>query len=138
VGQCWATWEWRFTTSYVTPWGGSFNLPHAEVHTAVLPQAVAFNAAAAPEAMSRIERALGVEGQCSAAAGLFDLARDNGAPVALRDIGMKEGDLGLAADIVVSNPYWNPRDVGATQRNEVRQLLQKAFEGIRPDSASYL
>ena len=39
--------------------GGSFNLPHAEVHTVVLPQAIAFNAPAAPEAMSRIERALG-------------------------------------------------------------------------------
>src|SRR3546814_3226111 len=31
--------------------GGSFNLPHAEVHTVVLPQAIAFNASAAPEAM---------------------------------------------------------------------------------------
>jgi len=34
--------------------GGSFNLPHAEVHTVVLPHAIAFNAPAAPEAMRRI------------------------------------------------------------------------------------
>ncbi|QFZ85043.1 iron-containing alcohol dehydrogenase [Variovorax paradoxus] len=113
--------------------GGSFNLHHAEVHTVVLPQAIAFNAPAAPEAMSRIRRALGGAAQSSAAASLFDLARDNGAPVALRDIGMKEDDLDPAANIVVSNPYWNPRDAGLAERDEIRQLLQNAFDGIRPE-----
>ncbi|WP_447778393.1 maleylacetate reductase [Variovorax boronicumulans] len=113
--------------------GGSFNLPHAEVHTVVLPQAIAFNAPAVPEAMFRIQRALGVAAQGCAAASLFDLARDNGAPVALRDIGMKEDDLDRAADIVVSSPYWNPREAGWAQRGEIRQLLQRAFEGIPPE-----
>ncbi|MBN9427353.1 MAG: maleylacetate reductase [Burkholderiales bacterium] len=112
--------------------GGSFNLPHAEVHTVVLPQAIDFNAQAVPEAMARIQRALGVTGQARAAAGLFDLARNSGAPVALRDIGMKEADLDRAADIAVGNPYWNPREVGAAQRGEIRQLLQNAFDGVRP------
>jgi maleylacetate reductase len=112
--------------------GGSFNLSHAEVHTVVLPQAMAFNAAAAPDAMRRIERALGTMGRASAAAGLFDLARDNGAPVALKDIGMKEADLDRAADIAVSNPYWNPRPFGAAQRGDIRELLQRAYEGARP------
>lgn len=113
--------------------GGSFNLPHAEVHTVILPQALHFNASAAPEAMRRIERALGTTGQASAAAGLFDLARDNGAPVALRDIGMREADLDRAADIAVSNPYWNPREIGVEQLAAVRRLLQDAFEGVRPE-----
>lgn len=113
--------------------GGSFNLPHAEVHTVVLPQAMAFNAPAAPQAMKRIERALGLSGQRSAAAGLFDLARDNGAPVALKDIGMKASDLDKAADIAGSNPYWNPRPFGAGERGEIRDLLQRAYEGVRPD-----
>lgn len=112
--------------------GGSFNLPHAEVHTVVLPQAMAFNAVAAPDAMQRIARALGLDGASSAAAGLFDLASHNGAPVALRDIGMKAADLDRAADIAVSNPYWNPRPFTAAQRNEIRELLQKAHEGVRP------
>ncbi|MGJ7530560.1 maleylacetate reductase [Variovorax sp. GB1P17] len=112
--------------------GGSFNLPHAEVHTVVLPQAIAFNASAAPQAMQRIQRALG-KASASAAAGLFDLARRHGAPVALRDIGMKVEDLDRAADIAVSNPYWNPRPIGVAQRGEVRELLQRAFEGVRPD-----
>ena len=112
--------------------GGSFNLPHAEVHTVVLPHAMAFNAEAAPQAMHRIERALGVTGRRSAAAGLFDLARDNGAPVALRDIGMQEADLDKAAEIAVSNPYWNPRPFGPAQRANIRELLQRAYEGARP------
>ena len=112
--------------------GGSFNLPHAEVHTVVLPHAIAFNANAAPEAMVRIERALGVVGRSSAAAGLFDLAMNNGAQVALKDIGMKASDLDRAADIAVANPYWNPRSFGPAQRDEIRDLLQYAYEGARP------
>ena len=37
--------------------GGSFNLPHAETHTIVLPHALAYNARSAPLAMERIARA---------------------------------------------------------------------------------
>ena len=109
--------------------GGTFNLPHAEVHTVVLPHAMAFNAMAAPDAMRRIARALGTP---SAAGGLFELARLSGVPVALRDIGMKAADLDRAADIAVANPYWNPRPFGLAQRAEIRDLLQRAFEGICP------
>jgi maleylacetate reductase len=112
--------------------GGSFNLPHAEVHTVILPHAMAFNAQAVPEVMQRIERALGVQGQCSAAAGLYDLARFNGAPVSLKEIGMPESELDRAADIAVAQPYWNPRPFGAEQRDDIRQLLQHAFDGVRP------
>jgi maleylacetate reductase len=39
--------------------GGTFNLPHAETHTVLLPHAIAYNAAAAPEAVARMARALG-------------------------------------------------------------------------------
>lgn len=113
--------------------GGSFNLPHAEVHTVVLPHAIAFNSTAAPQAARRIERALGRSG-VSAAAGLFDLALQNDAPVALKDIGMRQEDLDAAADLAVANPYWNPRPIGRAQRAEIRELLQHAYEGVRPDS----
>ena len=110
--------------------GGSFNLPHAEVHTVVLPHAMTFNAEAAPLAMQKIAAALN---RPDAAAGLFDLAADHGAPTALRDIGMRQEDLDRAADIAVSNPYWNPRPFGKEQRNLIRELLQRAFEGSRPN-----
>ncbi|MET3515147.1 alcohol dehydrogenase class IV [Pseudacidovorax sp. 1753] len=112
--------------------GGSFNLPHAEVHTVVLPHVIAFNASAAPHAADRINRALGRKGG-SAAAGLFDLAQSNGAPIALKDIGMRSDDLDAASELAVSNPYWNPRPIGRAQRGEIRELLQRAFEGVRPE-----
>lgn len=113
--------------------GGSFNLPHAEVHTVVLPHAIAFNSTAAPRAARCIERALGKSG-VSAAAGLFDLALQNDAPVALKDIGMRQEDLDAAADLAVANAYWNPRPIGRAQRAEIRELLQHAYEGVRPES----
>lgn len=106
--------------------GGSFNLPHAETHTIVLPHALAYNAAAAPQAMARIARALG---GASAAQAVYDLAKDNGAPVALKDIGMKEADLDKACDIALQNQYPNPRPL---ERVAIRQLFQDAFEGARP------
>jgi maleylacetate reductase len=106
--------------------GGSFNLPHAEVHTVVLPHALAYNASHAPEAMRRIARALGTE---SAAAGLFDLAQRLGVPVALKDIGMPADGLDRAADLAVQTPYPNPRPL---ERAAIRELLQHAFDGVRP------
>jgi maleylacetate reductase len=106
--------------------GGSFNLPHAETHTVVLPHALAYNAAAAPEAMRRIAAALG--GQ-NAAQAVFDLAQGSGAPVALRDIGMKAEDVDKACDIAMQNQYPNPRPL---ERAAIRQLLQDAYEGTRP------
>ena len=38
--------------------GGTFDLPHAETHSIVLPHAVAYNAPATPEAMKTIARAM--------------------------------------------------------------------------------
>jgi maleylacetate reductase len=107
--------------------GGSFNLPHAQTHTVVLPHAIAYNAVAAPQAMQRIARALGRDGD--AALGLFELARVNGAPTALRDIGMPADQLDRAAELAASNPYWNPRPV---ERDAIRALLQRAFDGAPP------
>jgi alcohol dehydrogenase class IV len=106
--------------------GGTFNLPHAECHTVVLPHALAYNAPAAPEAMTKIAQALGGS---SGPAAVFDLARDNGAAVALRDLGMKQADLDKACDIAVQNQYPNPRPL---DRAALRQLFQNAWEGVRP------
>lgn len=108
--------------------GGSFNLPHAETHTIVLAHALAYNAAAAPQAMQVISEALGKK---NAAQAVFDLAKDNGAPVALKDIGMKEADLDKACDIAMQNQYDNPRPL---ERTAIRQLFQDAFDGTRPTS----
>ena len=106
--------------------GGSFNLPHAETHTIVLPHAAAYNSSAAPSAMKRIAEALGTK---EAAGGLYDLAAAIGAPLALRDIGLKEQHLDQAAEIATRNPYYNPRPIS---REGIRALLDDAFHGRRP------
>ncbi len=109
--------------------GGTFDLPHAETHTVVLPHAVAYNAPAAPEAMARIARALGVQ---SAPRGLYDLAQRLGAPIALADLGMSEAGLERAAEVAVASPYPNPRPL---DRAGIRRLLDDAYRGRRPDAA---
>lgn len=106
--------------------GGTYNLPHAETHTVVLPHATAYNAPAATDAMARVARALGSR---SAAEGLYDLAASLGTPLSLAAIGMKADDLDAAADLAVQNPYYNPRPIS---RDGIRALLQNAFEGRRP------
>lgn len=112
--------------------GGTFNLPHAETHTVVLPHAVAYNSGAAPEAMDRISRALCANSAAhSAAQALYDLASSLGAPVSLQSLGMRREQLDQAADLAVQNPYFNPRPV---TRDGIRALLENAFDGRRPHS----
>jgi maleylacetate reductase len=106
--------------------GGTWNLPHAETHTVVLPHALAYNADAAPDAMRRVERALGAP---HAAQGVYDLMKTLGAPLALKDIGMKEAELDRAAELATMAPYFNPRPI---DRQAIRALLDNAFSGRRP------
>lgn len=108
--------------------GGSFNLPHAEVHSVIIPHATKYNQDHAPEAMAAIARALNTTPD-NAAGALFDLLTKVGAPTSLQAIGMKEEDLEKAAEIALSKPYYNPREVTL---NGVRELLHNAYAGTRP------
>ncbi|PGH01950.1 hypothetical protein AJ79_07781 [Helicocarpus griseus UAMH5409] len=105
--------------------GGSFDLPHAETHTAVLPHALSYNAPKIPEAMAVLAGALpGSEGD--AIRGLNMLLSNLRVKRALRDFGMKEGDIDKGADIAVSNPYWNPREI---ERGPIRELIRRVWAG---------
>lgn len=106
--------------------GGSFDLPHAEVHTIILPHATAYNRKGAPAAMARIARALDAE---DAAQGLYDLAASLGAKQALSEIGLRESDLDRAADLATQSPYPNPTPI---TRTSIRALLDDAFHGTGP------
>jgi alcohol dehydrogenase class IV len=106
--------------------GGSFNLPHAETHTVILPHATAYNRDAAPEAMRRIASALAAR---DAAQGIFDLIEAIGAPKALKEIGLPADGLDRAAQLATQNPYYNPRPI---EYAGIRELLQNAYEGRRP------
>jgi maleylacetate reductase len=109
--------------------GGSFNLPHAETHSVVLPHALAYNASAAPQAMHRIARAIG---HADAALGLHEMAKRLGAPTSLREIGMPADALDQATDLALANPYWNPRPI---ERSAIRDLLERAYAGSAPQPA---
>jgi maleylacetate reductase len=106
--------------------GGTFGLPHGEVNAVILPHAARFNEDAAPEALARVARALGVE---DPAPGLFDFARALDAPTSLESLGMRHEDLAQAARLVVDTPAWNPRPV---DYEGIAQLLEEAFYGRRP------
>ena len=106
--------------------GGSFDLPHAETHTVVLPHATAFNEEAVPQLLAPVAQALGAR---TAGQGLYDLAARLGAPLTLEQIGMKRDGLERAAQIAVESPYWNPRPFTQAQ---IAEVLTNAFEGRRP------
>ncbi|WP_134773040.1 maleylacetate reductase [Ornithinimicrobium flavum] len=104
--------------------GGTFNLPHAQTHAVVLPYVVAYNAPADPDSASRIAEALGTP---DAAAGLWDLAREVGAPGSLGELGLTEDDVDLAAELAtVAIPGSNPEPVSEEQ---VATLLRSALRG---------
>jgi maleylacetate reductase len=108
--------------------GGSFGLPHAEVHAAVLPHSAAFNAGAAPAALARAARALGA---ADAPGGLWDLASRTGAPTSLHRLGLRAEDIAVAAELVAAALPANPRPVDAAG---VVALLRAAYDGRRPTS----
>jgi maleylacetate reductase len=108
--------------------GGSFDLPHAETHTAVLPHAVAYNAPAVPAEMAALAQALGAP---DAAQGLYDLADRIDARHALSDLGMPGEGIDRAADLAMANPYWNPRPL---ERGAIRDLIARAYAGARPET----
>lgn len=106
--------------------GGSFNLPHAETHTVLLPHTASFNAEAVPEALAPVAELLGGGGPGQ---GLYDLAKRIGAPVALKELGMPRDGVDRAADIAMQQPYWNPRTL---TREGIRKILEDAWHGSRP------
>lgn len=103
--------------------GGTFNLPHAETHTIVLPHAVAYNAPCIPEALAKLSKALDHE---DAVEGLNVLLSKLNVKRGLKEIGMPEDAIDKAADLAVKNPYWNPRPI---EREGIRELIRRAWAG---------
>lgn len=106
--------------------GGSFDLPHAETHTVILPHALAYNAPAIPDVMRGLRDVLETDDPAMA---LYDLAGRVGARRALADIGMPRSGIELATDRALSNPYWNPRPL---ERDAIKGLIARAYAGERP------
>jgi maleylacetate reductase len=109
--------------------GGTFGLPHAQVHTVVLPHALAFTLPAAPAAGGALGEALGVApGDVPKA--LQALAAGLGAPSDLKSLGMPADGVPEVVRQVLARPYPNPRPVTA---DGVRALLDRAVSGAPPE-----
>ena len=106
--------------------GGTFDLPHAQTHTVVLPHAAGFNADSCDGALAPVATMLGSEGPGK---GLWQLAKRINAPTSLAEIGMPADGIDKAADIATANPYWNPRPF---DRDDIVKLLQAAHQGECP------
>lgn len=106
--------------------GGTFDLPHAETHTIVLPHALAYNAHAVPKAMALLRDALGA---VDPALALYELAGMLAAPRGLRELGMPEEGIGRVTDLALANPYWNPRTL---ERDALRACIAAAWAGEPP------
>lgn len=108
--------------------GGTFNTPHAQTHTVLLPHSIAYNAKAAAAGTGLLAEALDVN---DAAQGIYQLAKTLGAPSGLRDLGVKEGDLDQAADMAVESAINNPEPI---TRDRIRLLLENAYLGRAPEA----
>jgi maleylacetate reductase len=109
--------------------GGRYQLPHAGVHSALLPQVAAFNADSATDPFSRAARALGVSGSEAVGPALFELATQLKAPTSLADLGFELDAIDAVAKTVAGAPVSNPR---AFTEEDVRYLVQQAYMGKRP------
>ena len=105
--------------------GGTFDLPHAETHSILLPHTAAYNAVDAKSELQSISDLFGDP----IGPNLWEFAKGLGAPFALKDLGLKEDDLDRAAGLAVKIPYWNPRPV---EQIAIRALLQNAWQGKAP------
>ncbi|GAA5908012.1 maleylacetate reductase [Sporobolomyces salmoneus] len=110
--------------------GGSFGMPHSETHTIILPHAVAYNAPYAESAIQQIHKSLSLPSSTSVAQGLYDLAREGGVAVGLKELGFEEEDLERAAEIAVKAPYPNPAPL---EKEKILKLLTDAYNGTRPE-----
>ncbi len=109
--------------------GGTFNLPHAQTHAAMLPHTAHYNHRAAPQALQRVARALGGEQADDAGPLLYRLNQALGIPAALSALGMPEAGLDEAAALACANPYDNPAPV---EHAPILALLGRAWRGETP------
>lgn len=106
--------------------GGTFGLPHAETHTAVLPHVLALNLAHAPRARDRLQNAFGA---ADPASHLFRLVEGLGAQMSLEKLGMPPQSVTAVIDQVMAAPYPNVTPVA---REQLDTILTGALIGTPP------
>lgn len=105
--------------------GGTFNLPHSETHTIVLPHALSYLTPNIPQALVRLAQVL-PEGNGDAIKGLNILLKKLEVKRSLKEFGMKEGDTDGAAEIALSQPYFSAWKV---ERGGLGELIRQCWAG---------
>ncbi|OAP56586.1 hypothetical protein AYL99_08698 [Fonsecaea erecta] len=109
--------------------GGNFNLPHGELHTLVLPHALAYNAPKISNVLRILADILpenketGGDAIQSLNVFMAQLPIPRGG---MQEFGMREEHIDVAAELVVSQPYWNPRQV---EQEGVQELIRRVWAG---------
>ncbi|HEY5879327.1 MAG TPA: maleylacetate reductase [Nakamurella sp.] len=100
--------------------GGTFDLPHAELHAMLLPHVMAFNLPFAPATAARLVRASGAD----PVAAVAEIARGYDGPTTLEALGVPREGLRDVAERVAAAPYPNPRTFDA---DELAELLDAVW-----------
>lgn len=103
--------------------GGSFGLPHAATHAALLPHLVRLHRDAAPDAMTAIARALGA---LDPVEGVARLAQATGVGVGLEKLGMPRAGVERAVDAAMAAAALFP---GPLERATVAAMVERAWSG---------
>jgi alcohol dehydrogenase class IV len=102
--------------------GGRFGVPHGETNGVVLPQVLAFNESAIPDRMIDIMK-------LDPPIALQNLARQLGAPTALKDLGVEQSKLRTIADECLHHIDANPRSFDG---DAIHEILVAAWHGATP------
>lgn len=107
--------------------GAATGAAHGDANAVILPHAMAFNAAAAPEAMDAICRAWRSDGAASAIERVRGLQAEIGVATHLRTIGVQRSALAEIAQKAMGERgvYFNPRPVRGPE--EIEELLEAAW-----------
>lgn len=109
--------------------GGTFNLPHAQIHAIMLAYSVHYNRHADVQAMDQLAAALGVDSREELGRFIYQLNQRLQIPLALKDLGLPEHAPADIAQMICDSPYYNPREY---DDDELKQLLLQAYAGLPP------
>lgn len=107
--------------------GGSFDMPHSETHTVILPQVAAALLPKLPQLHQTLARILD---NAAPAGRLYDIPAAFGASMALRDLGMPRDGIAQVVREVLESAYYMPAPMNAA---ELGVLLDNAWHGRQPE-----
>ncbi|MEM7542703.1 MAG: maleylacetate reductase [Pseudomonadota bacterium] len=107
--------------------GGTFQTPHAQTHTVLLPYTTAFIERSQPELTHAIAE---VFGESTAGRGIHRLLSRLGLPCSLAALDIEEKDLARIVELSLATPVSNPRPVNS---GNLLELLSQALAGAAPE-----